>query len=366
MELLSEGTELKILQVYKDVFPEVNGGIERYIHDLSVYLLGRDHCVEVLVAGGGSRTVSGFAVTGIPSIGRVLSNPLAPGYITRLSGTDADVVHFHVPLPSAVVAWQMIPKSMKKPYIVTYHSDIVRQAFLMPLYGPVLRRFLRGASRVMATSDRYLSTSPWLRDLNNAEVIPIGVDLERFSPSGTAVRDYYLFVGRFRLYKGIFVLLDAWRRMKDPPNLILAGGGALEGKVRDFIRDNHLPVEIQSNVSDDRLVALYRNAKALILPSIHRSEAYGMVQVEAMACGTPVISSDLPTGVPWVNRHGESGFTFRTGDPEQLLNAVLKMEKLSDQGSGMQIAARQRAERLFDSGELFKRVEECLFRAAES
>lgn len=353
---------MKILQVYKDVYPEVNGGIERYIHDLSHYLLGRKHSVEVVVAGGGNRVISGFQVTGIPSPFRILSNPVAPGYHNMFTGTDADVVHFHLPLPTAVVAWQTAARP--KPYIVTYHSDIVRQAFIMPIYGPVLRRFLKGANRVLVTSGAYLSTSPWLKDLSNTIVIPIGVDLEKFSPAPFPRRDHYLFVGRFRTYKGIFVLLEAWKRMEKPPELILAGGGGKEKEIRDFIRHNDLPIEIRSNVTDEQLVELYRSARALILPSIQRSEAFGMVQIEAMACGTPVLSSDLPTGVSWVNSHGVSGYSFETGSPEKLAEAVLKIENLSGNGSGMQTAARLRAESLFDSRLLFERVEECLQKAA--
>lgn len=356
---------MKILQVYKDVFPEVSGGIERYLHDLSVFLKDRGHSVQILVTGGGFRRLEDIEVLGVPSPCRILSNPVAPGFSRFLSETDADVIHFHLPLPTAVIAWMMVRRKRRKPYIVTYHSDIVRQSFAMPLYGPILLRFLKGASRVIATSENYIRTSKYLNCLNNTEAIPIGVDLNRFVPTPCPTREYYLFVGRFRRYKGIFVLLEAWRRISNPPKLILAGGGLLADKIEKFARKYKLPVSVVCNANDRELIDLYQNARALILPSVQRSEAFGMVQVEAMACGTPVISSNLPTGVSWVNRHNETGFLFPPGIPDELKKAVLLMENSPEIRENMSLKARERAENQFSCNALFERVEECLIKAIE-
>ena len=357
---------MKILQVYKDIFPEVNGGIERYIHDVSHFLKDRGHSVSILVAGGGHRVVDGLSVTGIWSPGRILSNPIAPGYTRFFTETDADVIHFHLPLPSAVLGWLLMRKSIRKPYIVTYHSDIVRQSFVMPMYGPILKGFLEGASTVIATSQKYILTSKYLSDLQNTAAIPIGVDLERFKPDSDINRNHYLFVGRFRRYKGIFVLLEAWREMKDPPDLVLAGGGGLIQKVREFIKKYNLPVTVAVDVTDSQLIRLYQGARALILPSIQRSEAFGMVQVEAMACGTAVISSNLPTGVSWVNRHNETGLLFAPGDSSALCRAVNQFENSDMKREEMCSQALSRARSNFDSTALFRKVEECLIKATEN
>ena len=356
---------MKILQVYKDVFPEVNGGIERYIHDLSLFLNSRGHTVQILVAGGGRRQIGTLEVEGVWSPFRILSNPVAPGYTRFLEQTDADVVHFHLPLPSAVTAMSAIRKKLRKPYVVTYHSDIVRQAFLMPFYGPVLRRFLTGAAGVIATSDNYIRSSEYLRNLSNCESIPIGVNLDIFKPDSKVEKKHYLFVGRFRKYKGIFVLLEAWKKMNNPPDLILAGGGGLIQRVRENIKLNKLPVSIMSDVSDSELVKLYQGAKALILPSILRSEAYGMVQVEAMACGTPVISSDLPTGVTFINNHNETGLHFATGNSSELTRAVEKLEESHNLRMRLSENALLKAHRLFSGSALFEKVEECLIKATK-
>jgi len=364
MGCLQGAFPVKILQVYKDVFPEVAGGIERYVHDFSLFLTARGHQVEILVAGGGDRTVGGVPVHGVPELCRILSNPLVPGFSRYLKSTGADAVHFHLPLPSAVLGWLGIPRDNRKPWVVTYHSDIVRQAFAMPFYAPFLTGFLKGAFQVLATSENYLRTSPYLKGLTNASVVPIGVDPARFTPAMNPSRDFFLFVGRFRKYKGIQTLLHAWRMLEDPPRLIMAGGGKMEKEVKEFSIKHHLPVTIKSNVSDMELNDLYGNARALILPSTQRSEAYGMVQLEAMACGTPVISSDLPTGVSWVNRNGETGLLFSTGNPETLAEAVRKLNSDDVFMDSAGKAARKRALMCFDSSVLFGKVEECLLRAA--
>jgi len=355
---------MKILEVYKDVHPFVSGGIERYIHDLSAFLSSRGHSVTVLVARGpvmDTAEVSGFRVKTYPCHGRILSNPVSPGLGATMADENADVVHFHLPLPSAVMArfW-----SGGGPYVVTYHSDIVRQALFLPIYGPFLRRFLARAFRVLATSPVYAETSPFLRKLNNVTPVPIGTDLRKFHPSADIPEyGYALFVGRFRSYKGIDVLLEAWRRIPEEP-LVMAGGGPLAEKIEKTASRHSLNIRIMQDPDDDELVKLYQGARCLVLPSTRRSEAYGMVQTEAMACGVPVISTDIPTGVPWVNRNGISGIVVAPGDPDALAAAVADLRDPAMRhrlGQG----ALDRAVRHFDSGMLFSRVEEILT-AAES
>jgi len=355
---------MRILQVYKDVFPFTTGGIERYIHDLSSFLVKRGHEVAVLTAGSGFRqksaSVSGFSVIELPALGRVLSNPLSLSYGRAMKIWKPDVAHFHLPLPTAEVARLMDPG--KTPFIATYHSDIVRQAFLLPLYGPLLRRFLKRASLVLATSGRYARTSPFLRGLGNLRVVPIGVDLSHFTPGNEERAGHFLFAGRFRSYKGIRILLDAWKEMTSPPPLILAGGGPMEGWIRERIAG--LPARIVLNPSDDELLTLYRTAAALVLPSDRRSEAYGMVQLEAMACGTPVISTDLPTGVPWVNRHMKTGLVVPPGSAAALAKAVARIMEDAPLRMRLSKGALDRARGTFDSRRLFREVESCLNEAA--
>ncbi|MCD4847981.1 MAG: glycosyltransferase [Candidatus Aegiribacteria sp.] len=349
---------MKILEVYKDVHPLVRGGIERYIHDLSSFLAEKGHEVEVLIAGdnsdGSDIEISGFKVRTTPCIGRVMSNPICPGLIDSLREIPADLVHFHVPLPSAVISWLMT--GSKTPYIVTYHSDIVRQAAFLPFYGPFLRKFLNRANAVITTSPVYAETSVFLSRLKNISVIPIGSDLNRFKPSDSMeTGDYVLFVGRFRKYKGIHVLLKAWKHFRDR-RLIMVGGGPLLPEIHRAVRKDRLNIEIIHDPDDDRLVQLYQGARCLVLPSTLRSEAFGIVQTEAMACGTPVISTSIPTGVPWVNEDGVSGIIVQPDNPDALADAIIRMDD-STLHDRLSRGALERAELLFDSSDLLSKIE---------
>lgn len=349
---------MKILEVYKDVHPLVRGGIERYIHDLSSFLAEKGHDVEVLIAGdnsdGADIEISGFKVRTTPCICRVMSNPICPELIDSLREIPADLVHFHVPLPSAVISWLMTGR--RTPYIVTYHSDIVRQAAFLPLYGPFLRRFLNRAGAVITTSPVYAETSVFLSRLKNISVIPIGSDLNRFKPSDSMeTGDYVLFVGRFRKYKGIHVLLKTWKCFPDR-RLIMVGGGPLLPEILKAISKDKLNIEIIHDPDDDRLVQLYQGAKCFVLPSTLRSEAFGIVQTEAMACGIPVISTSIPTGVPWVNKDGVSGIVVQPDDPDALAYAIRQMDD-STLHKRLSRGALERARLLFDSPVLLSKIE---------
>ncbi len=226
----------------------------------------------------------------------------------------------------------------------------------MPFYGPFLKRFLRKANRIIATSRAYVESSRWIRDLPNVCVVPIGADPGKFKVGKPDEReDFFLFVGRFRKYKGIDVLLDAWKSLSDH-RLIMVGGGPLLPMMRKRIEDENLNVSIITDPSDDVLAALYGSALALILPSTLRSEAFGMVQVEAMFCGTPVISTAIDTGVPWVNKDSVSGLTIEPGDSAALVSAVHRILE-GDEWSRLSEGARERAVSLFDGPMLMSRIE---------
>lgn len=346
---------MKILHVYKDFYPPVPGGVERYIHDVTTFMSERGHECTVLVSSAGPsvrerrRFHGDCEIVESPCLCRILSNPVCPSFpraIRRLQEEKSfDLVHYHHPLPTAVFAWGAARLGI--PHIVTYHSDIVRQAALVPLIEPFLWPFLDRAAAVIATSPAYVESSRFLHKLSNVKVVPLGVDTRRFCPGPSAEHPgYFLFVGRFRRYKGIPTLLEAWRGLPDE-RLVMVGGGPLDGAVRKASIDSGARIDPVGEVSDERLVELYRGATALVLPSTERSEAFGTVQIEAMACGTPVISTRIRTGVPWVNEDGTSGITVPPGDAVSLRQAVSAMSDsvLRDRLSSGSLA---RAREMFD------------------
>jgi rhamnosyl/mannosyltransferase len=253
--------------------------------------------------------------------------------------------------------------------VIWHHSDLVRPWWAPPTYGRLQRALYRRADCVIVSSPR-LADSTLVGSARRVEVIPFGIDVGRYrAADASRVRDLasrvegprVLFVGRLVYYKGAAVLIDAMASC--PGSLVLVGDGPLEAELRRRAADRGVLDRIlfAGRVSDDDLVAYYRAADVLVLPSVARSETFGVVQVEAMAAGLPVISTDLPTGVPWVNQDGVTGLVVPPGDAPALaaaLNALLGDPALRAR-LGQNGAARAAA--LFDRRtmvETFRRVVE--------
>ena len=177
----------RILHVYKDVYPPVEGGIERIIHHLA-RLTPEEFEVRVLVASrswrGGQRElapgVPRVIVTEVPSAGRLLSTPLAPGFLSALRHSGADLFHFHIPHPTGEMAYLL--SGLKTPAVATYHSDVVRQRAAMTVYNLFFQRFLGRMRVIMPTSQRYLETSTQLgAHRARCRVVPLGYPLEDYA-----------------------------------------------------------------------------------------------------------------------------------------------------------------------------------------
>ena len=149
------------------------------------------------------------------------------------------------------------------------------------------------------------------------------------------------------LFRSLEVLLDAMDRCDG--SLVIVGEGPLEGALRALVTQKRLAerVVFAGRVPDPDLPAFYQACDVFVLPSIARTEAFGVVQIEAMAAGKPVVSSNLPTGVPWVNQDGISGLVVTPGDPAALGDAL---RRLLDDGAlrgRLGEGARRRAQTMF-------------------
>jgi rhamnosyl/mannosyltransferase len=327
----------RIIHVYKDVYPPVEGGIERLINLLARLTPPEEFDVGVIVASR-SRTGSrrplapGVMVEEVPSLGRALSTPLAPGFLAALRASRADLFHFHIPHPTGEVAWLL--SGLKTPAVATYHSDVVRQRWVMPLYRFFFKPFLSRLRVIMPTSQRYLDTSPWLAPHRaRCRVVPLGYPLRDYDPTPGVFRDtekyrldfgdFVLFLGCLRAYKGLPFLLKALARLPGV-QAVVAGEGPMAPELKRMAAELGLAerVHFLGRVSHEQAVALLRAAAVFVLPSHLRSEAFGLCQIEAMACGLPIVSTNLPTGVPEVNRHGESGLIVPPADPPALAAAI--------------------------------------------
>lgn len=363
---------MKVLHVYKDYYPPVKGGIEGHINVLARGLKRRGVDAEVLVSNTRFRCsreeIDGIPVTRVPQIGRFTSAPLNFSFASWLKrlAPAADLLHFHFPNPTAELSYLMT--GLRRPVVVTYHSDIVRQALLGKCYEPFLREFLKRADAILATSPDYRRSSRLLsRYSSKIRVVPLGVDLERFelrredAAEIAAIRRRYgnrlvLFVGRFRYYKGLHVLVDAMEGVDG--RLLLIGTGPLERRLRD--RTNRSPrndrIVFLGERSDREVVRFLHACDLFVLPSVQRSEAFGIVQLEAMACGKPLVCTAIGTGTTFVNRHGRTGWVVPPDDPRRLGDAIRHLLDHPRTRAEFGEAGRERVRREFSADRMVERV----------
>jgi len=352
-----------VLQVSK-YYPPYVGGLEYVVERTATGLAAGGDRSRVLAAVDdgwtGRRTVDGVEVTKPRTLGAVLSQPVSPTFPVHLRrlAADADVVHYHLPNPLAVVSAAVAPRDT--PTVATYHSDIVRQERAMALYEPVLRRFLDRVDAVVTTSPQVRDNSDVLAPYREkCHVVPVGVDLPALDapeagdgPDGRdeseAERPFTaLFVGRLTYYKGVDVLLDSFDGVDG--RLVVVGDGPerepLESRAAETAAESE--IRVLGEVDDATLAAWYERADVLVLPSVAPSEAFGVVQLEAMAHGVPTVNTDLPTGVPWVSVDGETGVTVPPGDAAALGDALRRLAADPEERRRLGAAARERVESRF-------------------
>jgi glycosyltransferase involved in cell wall biosynthesis len=322
---------VNILHLYKDYYP-VLGGIENYIKVLAEAQAAAGHQVIVLVCDPGRRTrieeLNSVKVIKAGRLATVASMPLSLTQSVILARLRPDVVHVHSPYPLGEVANWLVGRG--KATVITHHSDVVRQKRLLRFYGPLLRRVLGAADRIIATSPRYIETSPWLRPVREkCVVVPLGVDVIRFTPSNQSHTGLLtlLFVGRLRYYKGLDTLLQALSRVPGV-RLTIVGKGPMREKWESLSQALGLGerVVFVGEVDDADLPGWYRRADLFVLPANARAEAFGMVLLEARASGLPCITTEVGTGTSWIVQDGVTGFVVPPMDPPALAEAIQRMQ----------------------------------------
>ncbi|MFH1681190.1 MAG: glycosyltransferase [Candidatus Eisenbacteria bacterium] len=345
-----------LLQVYKDYYPPVVGGIERHVHSLANALQGRCR-VRVLVANRNRRTehevVDGVPVTRVADLGRFLSAPVSPAFPYWLKRLDSDLVHFHLPNPTAEIS-ALLSRPRGK-VVATYHSDIVRQKLTGALYAPALRAFLRRADALIVTSPIYARTSPVLGEIaERCRVIPLGVDPKPYEQTaemdervaellGRTPGPRIYFLGVLRYYKGLPYLVRAMRDLS--AHLYIGGDGPVRPELERLVRATGLAdrVHFLGALAERDAIAWMHACDVFCLPAHLRSEAFGLCQVEAHLCGKPVVSTRLDTGVPFVNQHEVTGLVVPPRSPEALAEALARLLADGDLRARLGAKARARA-----------------------
>lgn len=356
------GGPLQIVHLYKDYFP-VLGGIENHMRVLAEAQAASGHDVTVLVcdptARSRSEAVGGARIIRAGRLATVASMPVSFAQPLALAQMRPDIIHVQSPYPLGEAANWLVGRA--KATVISYQSDVVRQKGWLRLYGPVLRRVLRAADRIIVSNGRYLESSPWLAPVRGkCAVVPLSVDHHRFSPPSEPFDGppTLLFVGRLRYYKGVDTLIRALTHLPDVA-LNVAGTGPMMAAWKSLAAGLGLSgrVRFLGDVSDADLPALYQQAHCFVLPANARSEAFGKVLLEAMASGLPCITTELGTGTSWVVQHGVTGIVVAPRDEGAMADAVLQVLSDPVHRSQMGRAGRARVEAQFTQARMIEGVE---------
>jgi len=362
---------IRVLHVYKTFLPDSVGGLENAIGQMAVSArrLGVDTRVLSISPTGKPHADSyrGTEHVRYRETVSLASNSMSVGMMRDFGRhVDwADVIHYHFPWPFADLlhlAWRV-----RKPSLVTYHSDIVRQRRLMALYRPLMNAFLNRVDRIVATSPNYVKTSGVLQGYaSKTTVIPIGLDPASY-PATHAARlerwraelgeNFFLFIGVIRYYKGLHILLDAL--VGTPLPTVIVGSGPIENELRRHAQRAGLRhVRFLGTVSEEDKVALLELSAAVVFPSHLRSEAFGVTLLEGAMFGKPLISSEIGTGTSYINTDGETGLVIPASDPAALRAAMLRLAGDAPLRARMGAAALRRFEERFTAGRMAARYVE--------
>lgn len=357
---MTVGTSLRVLHVYKTYFPDTMGGIEKVLFQLTQGLSGRNVQSRILALSPNSQP-SVMArpeaeVHRYPITFQVASNPVSwqawKHFEEHLSW--ADIVHYQFPWPFADLLH--LGHRKRKPSVVTYQSDIVRQKTLMRLYRPMMFRFLNAMDCVIATSPDYLRTSEVLAQLvHKTEVIPNGLDDTSCPPASESLvahwrgllgEGFCLFIGVLRYYKGLETLVLAAAHVNAP--IVIAGDGPELDRLRALaIAGSVTNVIFLGHVSEEDKAALLKLACVFVFPSHLRSEAFGMSLIEAAMHSKPMISCEIGSGTSYINQHNVTGLVVPPEAPQALASAMQRFLNDPEFARAMGSAARDRYEKLF-------------------
>lgn len=330
--------KLRVLQVNKFYYPEV-GGIEKIAQDIAEGLKDMVN-MKVLVCQEKGKSnleiINGVKVLRSGSIGTFWSMPISLSFIKyfRSSVKDADVLQCHMPFPLIDLAYFL--SNYKGRTVLWWHSDIIRQKKAMFLYKPFMYYILNKADAIIVATQGHIDSSEYLKKYSHkCKIVPYGIDYQKIV-SGISEKKMLLteeertkkilFIGRLVYYKGVEVLINAMNKVHDA-ELFIVGDGNLRQGLEELSIGIGLGnrVHFLGELDDDELKACLRDCDIFVLPSIANSEAFGIVQIEAMSYGKPVINTSLPTGVPYVSIDGETGITVAPNNVHELSRALQKL-----------------------------------------
>lgn len=368
---------MKILHVYKTYYPDPTGGVQEVIRNICSTLVKMDVQNDIYTLSKMSKPTKVKVEKCNVYRGHAIADPAS----CELGGLQAfklfsnlvsqvDLIQYHYPWPFQDLLNLMIKPSIPK--VLCYHSDIVRQRFLGWLYEPLMWKTLKSVDCIVATSPHYAKSSVVLSDKrikHKVTIIPLGIDEDTYSfeeddtiftkINVSKDEPYFLFVGVFRYYKGLKYLIEAAQQVN--AKIVLAGSGFEYISIQEYANSLGLKnVIFAGQVTHAEKVSLIKNCRTFVLPSHLRSEAFGVVLIEAAMMQKPMISCDIGTGTSYVNAHELTGFVVKPAEANEIATAMNKLLRDPALAKKMGLAARERYLTLF-SGEVLGREYKTLY-----
>ncbi len=367
--------ETRVLQISKFYRP-VSGGIESVVSEITEGLVDEQINTTVLCTNINGETLvenQRYKIIRSGIFGKVLSTPISTDLIWQLikRRKDFDIIHVHLPNPIANLGLFIANPSAK--IIVHWHSDIVKQKRALKLYAPLQNWLLKRADAIIATTEPYANSSNWLKPFSEkVKVIPIGIKDPSINNTQTdeslaiqSIKNRYgnrriiFSLGRMIYYKGFENLIDAATNLPDDSCVVIGGTGELFESLQQRIIQKGLKdkVYLVGRISEQEMSAYYKAADLFCLPSILRSEAFGVVLLEAMAYSLPIVTTNiLGSGVPWVNQHNKTGINVEPNNTEELAEAINYLLNNKEVAKSMGYAAKKRFESEFKASDMVNRV----------
>lgn len=362
---------MKILQLGK--FYPIRGGVEKVMYDLMCGLSAQGIDCDMMCAAleghkGDVKINEHGRVLTSKTLIKVAGTTIAPSIIFKLRRVcnEYDIIHVHHPDPMVGLALWL--SGYKGKVVLHWHSDIVKQKFALTLYKPIQNWLLRRADVVVGTTPVYLKESPHLQKVQHkTKCLPIGIEPIEDVPVEKInnIKERYpgkkiiFSLGRLVPYKGYEYLIEAGQYLTDDYVILIGGTGPLREQLEAKIKRLGLTgkVELLGRVSDEELPVYYHACDVYCMSSVQKTEAFGIVQIEAMSCGKPLIATNIPeSGVSWVNEHGVSGLNVTPMKPKELADAILSI--LNNEESYAKLAEGSKS-RFWETFHINKMIEGC-------
>lgn len=363
---------MKILQLGK--FYPLRGGVEVVMHKLALGLSERGIPCDLFYASRDGDTTDielnqHCHIFRSKTLFEAQATMISPDMILKVRRMcrNYDIIHIHHPDPMAALALYL--SGFRGKVVLHWHADIVRQSKLLSYYKPLQSWLIRRADLIVGTSPVYIKESEALHDVQHKTVVvPIGVtppDTQYVAPTPPVLEQFsdrtiIFTLGRLVTYKGFEYLVEAAQWLPDDYVVLIGGDGnqrsALEAKIAaEGVGDK---VKLLGFIPQDHLTAYFKACRLFCLSSVDKREAFAIVQIEAMAFGKPIVSTNIPgSGVPWVNKHGVSGLTVKPCDSRALADAIMLLCSDEERYSLFCRQARERYDKHFRYDVMINKME---------